>query len=199
MRWVRYRSCRYPQVSCGDVLRHRCTGHLSLLWFHLMGSPFPPPGPLRRVPRLHQYYEGLRLLTPRLGTLHLFRARLLAPTEIRSLAALSDRTARAWLRKPLNHRNRQEVVRSPEFPGYPCTRATFSDPGGVVDTDRLVHTCCLPLDSQRRPPRPRRFRGSIARPTCFLCTLHVFGRPRRATLGSGWGRPAGRDLHPQGN
>jgi len=30
------------------------------------------------------------------------------------------------------------------------------------------------------------FRGSITQPEHSLCTLHAFGRPRRAALGSGW-------------
>ena len=59
-----------------------------------------------------------------------------------------------------------------QVPGeHQCMHAVLSAPGGASVRCRLARRCCLPLLRQRRPPRLERFRGSITRPTHYLCTL----------------------------
>ena len=67
----------------------------------------------------------------------------------------------------------------PRFLGDPpCMRAPVLRPRRGRDARPLQRPRCgLPLVETRRPPRCRRFRGSIAGPTCSLSTLRSPGRP----------------------
>ena len=78
-------------------------------------QPLPSPGSLGRVPRLHRYYELLRLPTAR-------------PAALRCLA---------WRYRP----HRGGNGRTSQVPGEPTYRhAAFSDPGG----SRARCRCCAP-------------------------------------------------------
>ena len=72
---------------------------------------------------------------------------------------------------PLAAHYRMETTGPPKFLGDPYVRALFSDPGGTFAPGPTARRCGLPLLAQRRLPRLRFFRGSMARPAHPLSTL----------------------------
>jgi hypothetical protein len=83
---------------------------------------------------------------------------------------------------PIHHARKQQAF--PGSWGSSCGRALSFDPGALRHLAFAVPPFCLLPHLWHRPAATRRFRGSITRPTRSLCTLHGFGYPGRATLGS---------------
>jgi hypothetical protein len=89
----------------------------------LTGSPFPPQGPLERVPLLHRYYEKLRLPTLHPDALRLLR---LPVPQLRRLFAPAGL---GWMTPVARPAIDAEIVGSPRFLWNPRAHAPLIDPG----------------------------------------------------------------------
>jgi hypothetical protein len=157
--------------------------------------------PSSSVPRLHRYYESLRLPTIRPGRLVSSPSGTIPCSLLRSQhrQALPVMDQGFGLPAPLPA---DSGWRQWGLPGswrtldrMPC----FYDSGGpAVPGHSSIGDVAFPLHVQGR--RPRKVISELStQPTISLSTLHPFGYPRGARLASGWRPPlAGRDSYPQG-
>ena len=185
-----------PQPLSAGRLVTRTPATMDRRWFRptvpSSGRPFPPPGPLGRVPRLHGYYERLRFPTvppgplrclrrpvPR-GAMRLRLARLSAPAD-RRVSGPSHRTRRTGQgllsRSPsLRLFFAVEAVGPPRFLGNPPadvprspTPAGPTTPGpsrrvGAAFTENhpLGSRDCKPFGAPSRGPSTRCLRFALA-------------------------------------
>ncbi len=165
----------------------------------LTDSPFPPRGPLERVPPLQQYYEEFRLPTIHPNALRFLR--LSVPHLRRVFAPAGTNATPAGLDfgepGPIRHSTR----RSWDLPGSCGILVLMPRSSTPVRLPRLAIPavpCCLPLCARRRLSRFPFFRGSFTQPVHSLCTLRSSGRPettQHSVLGR-WLAFAGRGSHP---
>ena len=160
------------------------------------GTPFPPPGPLKRVPRLHRYYEVLRLPDPSTQLRH--RRRVAPRCALDSIPG--EGSAPSWVLGlitglPIPDSD-AEGAGPPKFLGDPCAYAPRSQtPAGLPHQAIAV-----------REMLPTALMTTLATAISGLSRLHPAARtlavyasqrglPRRhARLASGWRPPfPGRD------
>lgn len=166
-------------------------------------SPFLHRVLLGRVPLLHGSYGTLRRLAVLPAALRFLR--LAVPPKRPGFAPWSEGRIAPGLgfgeRSP-DRISSVETSRPPKgswenpYTHMPCSQTPVGPRRLAIRTSRY----CLPLLQQRRPSRSVHFRGSIARPACFLCTLRSHELPGvHATLGSGgWPALAGQEWLPAG-
>ena len=147
-------------------------------------TPFPPPGPVGSVPRLHRYYGMFRLLAVHRGALGCLRARpTVAVPVVRSVARRHRAPGPGDLYRDARELPLPRVVdgRRRDLPGSPvdpCTCApSLFDPAGPGVAGR----CAAPGTAFRHIDNVgsglKHYRGSITGLTRALCTLRRAGRP----------------------
>jgi hypothetical protein len=155
---------------------------------------FPPAGPLGRVPRAQRYYQPTPIAHPPSR-----RASLpsLGSTLSRVLFAPAGRTPlrRTWTASTAAPapRYRQGTNEPSQVPGRPLRPCPALRPRRSVRIRPLSMRPLWPSAFYTASAPQRFFRGSITRPSRFLCTLRRRGHPHtsrdrntaRATLGPG--------------
>ena len=151
--------------------------------------PFPPQGPLGRVPLLLWYNEKIRLAAARPASLRCLRLAVPCSRSLFAPSATSATAAGLGLFSGCPPLSRTETTASPRFLGNPpvyMPRALRPrrDLGAWLILSAL--RCCLPPTSLRRLSQ-----SQLSRLNHAACTLPVYASQRgllryHATLGSGW-------------